>query len=97
MVAPPSQISVSVVFALPDQQYQIELSCEPGTTLVEAIRQSGISQFTDGIDDLEFGVYGFRQNPDYPLAHGDRVEIYRALEVDPKKARMERVREARNQ
>jgi len=39
---------------------------------------------------LGVGIHGRRVPLDAPLADGDRVEIYRALLVDPKEARRRR-------
>jgi hypothetical protein len=39
------------------------------------------------------GVFGKRVPPDTPLADGDRVEIYRALLLDPKERRRQRARQ----
>jgi sulfur carrier protein len=39
---------------------------------------------------LQTGVWGRKQPPDHVLRQGDRVELYRALKVDPKVARRER-------
>jgi putative ubiquitin-RnfH superfamily antitoxin RatB of RatAB toxin-antitoxin module len=39
-----------------------------------------------------FGIFGKRTALDHPLSEGDRVEIYRALAMDPKEARRLRAR-----
>lgn len=41
---------------------------------------------------LRLGVWGREQALDTPLRDGDRVEVYRALTVDPKEARRQRYR-----
>ena len=41
---------------------------------------------------LRCGVWGKLRPLDHPLRHGDRVEIYRPLKVDPKEARRKRYR-----
>ena len=38
-------------------------------------------------DKLEIGVWGRVVEPGYRLKSGDRVEIYRPLEIDPRDAR----------
>jgi putative ubiquitin-RnfH superfamily antitoxin RatB of RatAB toxin-antitoxin module len=39
---------------------------------------------------LEIGIWGIRCPPERVLVHGERVEFYRPLRVDPKVARRER-------
>lgn len=83
------EISVSVVYALPDHQEKIVLSCPEGTTIRQAIEMSGIRSFVADLDldDVEAGVYGFRRDYDYRLEDHDRVEIYRPLALTPTEAR----------
>ena len=87
MAAEVARIRVSVVFALPDQQYQVEFECDMGTTIEDAVALSGLGGELDKYTNLEYGVYGFRQPADFVLTDGDRVEIYRALEMSPTEAR----------
>lgn len=83
------EISVSVVYAMPDHQEKIDLSCPEGTTIIQAIAMSGIrgKVSTDDFDKLEVGVYGFRKDYGYQLEDNDRVEIYRPLVLAPTEAR----------
>ncbi len=87
MAAEAPRIRISVVFALPDRQHQVELICAQGTTLGEAVALSGLAVECEQYPDVEYGVYGFRQPPEFVLAEGDRVEIYRPLEMSPTEAR----------
>ena len=87
MAAEATQIRISVVFALPDQQHQVELTCEQGTTLGDAVALSGLAGELEKFPDLEYGIYGFRQPLDYVLTDCDRVEVYRPLEMSPTEAR----------
>lgn len=80
-------IEVTVVFALPDKQIQISVVCRCGTRLFEALEISEINEHLKGYDNLEYGVYGFRQALDYQLHNGDRVEIYRQLILSPTETR----------
>ena len=83
------EISVCVVYALPDHQEKIELFCPEGTTIKQAIEMSGIRRKIAGLDfdQLETGVYGFRRDFEYRLEDHDRVEIYRPLALTPTEAR----------
>jgi hypothetical protein len=91
-------IDVEVAYALPDKQMIIPLKVAPGTTALEAARQSGIAERFGGLDleNARLGVFSKVVAPEQVLQPGDRVEIYRPLKVDPKevrKARAARVKE----
>ena len=63
-----------------------------GMTVAYAIRLSGLlTQFPElDISQSVVGVWGRKARPDQSLRDRDRIEIYRALQVDPKVARRER-------
>lgn len=88
-------IRVEVVFALPDRQRVIALDVDAGTTLYDAVRQSGIAAEFPGLVDLErspVGVFGkLEKNArSRVLDDGDRVEIYRPLLFSPNARRKAR-------
>lgn len=63
-----------------------------GATLRQAIAQSGLLEACPEID-LEVnkvGVFNQRRNLDDPAQDGDRIEIYRPLQADPKETRRRR-------
>lgn len=88
-----SGIMVEVAYAKPDSQRIVRLTVPVGTTLIEAVRRSGIGEIFPEID-LEvatFGVFGkVERQRDRVLRQLDRVEIYRPLQIDPKAKRAER-------
>ncbi|MAD44393.1 MAG: RnfH family protein [Oceanospirillaceae bacterium] len=92
-------IRVEVAYALPQKQKILALDVEPGTTLLEAVKQSGIEhEFPDlNLDEAKYGVFGkATRTPDADvLQEGDRVEIYRPLIIDPKQARANRAAKAK--
>lgn len=68
---------------------EVSLQLAPGATVADALRGSGLAGRHPGlaIDALPVGVWGrFRDRADL-LQDGDRVELYRPLQVDPKEAR----------
>lgn len=87
-----NEITVEVVYALPQEQQLARVTLPRDATVEAAIRQSGLLQRHPEIDrhPISAGVFGHRVALDAPLKHGDRVEIYRALTVDPKEARRRR-------
>ncbi len=91
-------IHVEVAFALPDEQKIIALQVPKGTTVYEAAVLSGI---TDHFEDLELtgtpmGIFGkaVKKPLEEKMKHGQRVEIYRPLTIDPKVARANRAAKA---
>lgn len=85
-------IHVEVAYALPDTQLIVALDVARGTTVEEAIQQSGIGEkFPDiNLKLNKVGVFGKLTRLDHVLRPGDRVEIYRALIADPKEVRRQR-------
>ena len=80
---------VEVVFALPEQQELVALEVAEGTTVAEAIRQSGLADRFPRHDLSRgaVGVWGQVVDRSRRLQDGDRVEIYRPLQIDPQDAR----------
>src|SRR5262249_10396308 len=89
---PVNAIRVTVIYALPERQTEIELSLPSGATVVEALERCGLAAIHPEIDLARspVGIFGRRVERDRVLAHGDRVEIYRALIANPKAARRRR-------
>jgi putative ubiquitin-RnfH superfamily antitoxin RatB of RatAB toxin-antitoxin module len=86
------EVAVAVVYApAPHQVDQVLLSLAPGATVADAVRASGLlARHGLVLDGLAVGVWGRACAPDLKLRERDRVEIYRALQVDPKEARRQR-------
>lgn len=80
---------VEIVFALPAQQELVAIHVQPGTTVQQAIARSAIEERFEGIDlaELPVGIWGREVGRDHELRPGDRVEIYRALQMEPREAR----------
>ena len=85
-------IEVQVCYALPDSSFLRSLSVPAGTTIEQAVAQSGLLQAIPGIDLAVnmVGIYGKRKPLDSVLHEHDRVEVYRPLQADPKEARRRR-------
>ena len=85
-------IQVEVVLAMADRQELVVLEVTVGTTLAEAITQSGLPEMFEGFElNLKnVGVFGRKASPEQVLQAGDRVEIYRPLIADPKEVRRQR-------
>ncbi len=86
-------MTVCVAYARPDKQWEIPLNVTAETTIAIAIQRSGILSLCSelSMDQLEVGIFSRKAALDDLLEEGDRVEIYRPLEIDPKEARRRRV------
>jgi len=92
-----NQILVEVAYAKPDVQVIIPLTVELGTTLEQAIEQSGILDSFPEIDlnKNKVGIFSKLAKKDVVLRKKDRVEIYRPLIADPKEVRKQRAAEGK--
>ena len=91
----PELIDVEVAYAKPEVQRLLQLRVPRGTTMVEAVRRSGIVELFPEIDPdtAPLGIFGNRvKDRDRELEPFDRVEIYRPLIHDPKEQRRQRAR-----
>ncbi len=89
-----SRLPVETIYINPPRQSILNLYLSAGTTIREAIIQSGMLEQYDEID-LEVnkvGVYGELKDLDTLVEAGDRIEIYRPLKADPKEARRQRAK-----
>lgn len=94
-----TELTVEVCYALPEVQTLIELRLPAGATVRDALEASRVAERHPEIDlgTAKVGIFGKLKPLDAPLADHDRVEIYRALIVDPKVARQRRVEKTRQE
>jgi len=89
------ELAIEVVYAAaPHDVRQVWLRLRDGSTLADALRES---RLLDGLspaqaDALRPGIWGRAATLRTLLRDGDRVELTRALRVDPKEARRLRYR-----
>src|SRR5690606_39307547 len=89
-----SEAMIWVAYATPEKQFHLALPFQPGMTALDAIQKSGIAEQVELPEPLSVGIFGVRlQDHQQPLAAGDRVEIYRALTINPKDIRRKRSEE----
>lgn len=92
------QLHVVVVYSPVAGQVDVcELSMPAGATVLQALRMSGLLLRYPGVDlaSQKTGVWGKLRGLDDALREGDRVELYRPLQVDPKEARRQRYKQHR--
>ena len=83
----PAHVSVSVVWASPDQIESVSLMLPVGSQVQHALEQSGLLQ---KYQPAGLAIFGQRCDPSRLLSDGDRIELCRPLVVEPKAARRRR-------
>ncbi|MEM7765376.1 MAG: RnfH family protein [Pseudomonadota bacterium] len=85
-----SQVTVEVVYATASLQRQQVLSVAVGTTVRDVAVQSDLARYFTSLDlaTCPLGVWGQAVDDQQLVADGDRVELYRPLQQDPREARM---------
>lgn len=86
-------VHVTVVFSpAASDVSEVQLSFSSGATVGDALRMSGLARQhpEEALDALPCGVWGRPCGREAVLRDGDRVELYRPLQVDPKEARRRR-------
>ena len=87
------QIRVTLVFSPRAREVcEVELLLDSGATVAQALDSGGLAEKFPQVDanGLAVGVWGVKATLNRVLQDMDRVEIYRALKVDPKEARRAR-------
>jgi putative ubiquitin-RnfH superfamily antitoxin RatB of RatAB toxin-antitoxin module len=78
-------MNIGVAYADMQRQFWLRLEVPDNRTVREAIERSGILERVPGLDlsRQKVGIYGKLTQLDAPLQEHDRVEIYRAILIDP--------------
>ena len=86
------EITVELVYALPEHQTLLSFAVAPGTTIDQAIELSGIQEHYPELDlsALKAGLFGKIAPRTQVLREKDRIELYRPLLADPKEVRKQR-------
>ena len=90
-----SRITVKVAYSpRAGEVDEVAVVVATGTTLRDALEASGMLQRHPEIDVARhaLGVWGQLRSLDAALREGDRIEVYRPLQLDPKEARRQRQR-----
>jgi len=82
-------IEVEVVFALPEKQSLVSLRVADGTSVAEVVAKSGLLEALSehSLAEITLGVWGREVEKNRLVKAGDRIEIYRPLQLDPREAR----------
>ena len=82
---------VHVVYALAHNQDQVTLPLESGVSVRQFVERSGLlAKYPEILElPLVLGVFGKQIERNYVVKVGDRIEICRPLERDPREMRQE--------
>ena len=87
-------IAIEVAFAKENRQEIMTLQVEKNCTIETAIDRSGILERFPEINLMEqkVGIFSQLKKLTTIVKAGDRIEIYRQLQLDPKEARRQRAK-----
>lgn len=88
------RLRIEVVYALAGEQERVRVELDPGAVAADAVAASGLLLRHRLPQGYALGSGGQVIPPGHALRDGERVEILRALAVDPKEARRRRARRA---
>ena len=82
-------LNIEVAYAEPGKQSLLAFQVACGTTARQAVLQSALPTEFPHVDfaAATIGIFGKKVKDSAQLREGDRVEVYRALLIDPKENR----------
>lgn len=84
---------ITVAIALPGRQDVVEVELPDGAAVADALAAARVvERFPEFSAATPVGVWSRRCDPTTRLRDGDRVEVYRPLQADPKAMRRARAR-----
>lgn len=85
-------VKVQIIHLGKEHVFRQTLQLPSGSTVMQAVEASGVEKDLESgaVDPAQLGIFSRRVQPDTVVADGDRIEIYRTLEADPKTARRRR-------
>lgn len=97
MIKDPNYFEIEIAYALPNIQILKQITVKTGDTAEQAVLKSGIlDQFSEiTLEKNRIGIFSNFVKLTTILRPGDRLEIYRPLTIDPKKARFLRAKKPR--
>lgn len=85
---------VELAYADPSREVLIGFEVRPGSTVGDCVEGSGLFRLEPNLRGscLGYSVFGRRVELTDPVSNGDRIEVLRPLEIDPREARRLRAR-----
>ena len=89
-----ANLKILIAFATPDVQKEMSLEIGQDSTVAMALTlvAEELAQYGFDIDSAPLGIWGKACTRETQVKEGDRIEVYRPLETDPKEARRARAR-----
>ena len=89
---------VELAYADPIREVLIGFEVDPGCSVRDCVERSGLFRLAPGLRHtrLGFAVFGRRVEPADRVSEGDRIEVLRPLQADPKEARRSRAQRMRS-
>lgn len=90
-------VRVELAYADPAREVLIGFEVDPGCPVRDCVERSGLFRLAPELrgSRLGFAIFGRRVEPADPVSEGDRIEVLRPLQVDPKEARRSRASRTR--
>ena len=90
-------VRVELVYIPADKPaVHVHLNLAAGSTVADAIKQSGLEAIHPETARFSVGIFAKCVSRDTMLNEGDRIEVYRVLEIDPKEKRRQRAQKKRS-
>ncbi len=88
-------IKVEVAFGLTERQSLIVVNIDGQASCNDVIDASGLARIypESAIAELPIAIWGRPAERTDPIRHGDRIELLRPLQIDPRDARRQLARE----
>ena len=88
-------VSAALVYIpLSKKAISLSLMLKDGATVADALEQAGLFQRYPETQEMPIGIFGTLVPLTRIVKDGDRIEVYRPLQLDPKEKRRERSRRA---
>jgi len=71
----------------------VPITLEAGATVADALHTSGVHDSHPETKGMAVGIFAKQVSYDTVVKAGDRIEIYRPLQIDPKENRRQRARQ----
>jgi len=86
------EVVIEVVYVTESRQFLKTLTLAAGATVEQSIEASNVFVEFPELESTQpsIGIYGKKVSSGQVLKNGDRVEVYRPLEIDPMQARRNR-------
>ena len=80
-------MKIEVLMAWPRRHEAVVVELPEGATVAQAVEKAGLA---GGAEVTGYAIFGINAEATTLLREGDRVELLRALRIDPKEARRRR-------